>query len=104
MATRIYVGNLPYSATDQQLGELFAPYGEVTEATVVTDRGTGQSKGFGFVQMTSDDAARSAIAGLDGSSWQERSLRVSEAQAREDRPRRDDNRGRRDDSSRDRRW
>ncbi|HEV2458939.1 MAG TPA: RNA-binding protein, partial [Ktedonobacterales bacterium] len=51
MATRIYVGNLPYSTDDQQLTQLFGAFGEVREATVVIDRGTGQSKGFGFVEM-----------------------------------------------------
>jgi hypothetical protein len=60
MATRIYVGNLPYSATNDQLAELFGPYGEIVEATVVIDRGTGQSKGFGFVEMATDEAARNA--------------------------------------------
>ena len=84
MATRIYVGNLPYSATDQQLADLFGQYGEVTESTVIMDRNSGQSKGFGFVQMSEDDAARSAIAALDGANLDGRSIRVSEAQARPD--------------------
>ncbi len=84
MATRIYVGNLPYSATNQQLTELFGQYGEVTEANIIIDRTSGQSKGFGFVQMSDDDAARSAIAGLDGTNMGGRNVRVSEAQARPD--------------------
>lgn len=85
VATRIYVGNLPYSADNQQLSELFSVFGEVVEATVVMDRDTGQSKGFGFVQMADDDAARNAIAGLNGTMFGNRTIRVNEAQARPDR-------------------
>ena len=61
MSTRIYVGNLPYSATNDQLAELFSQYGEVAEATVVMDRGTGQSKGFGFIEMVTDETARGRV-------------------------------------------
>lgn len=82
MATRIYVGNLPYSATNEQLTDLFSAFGEVSEATIITDRDTGQAKGFGFVQMAQDDAARTAIAQLDGSTLDNRAIRVNEAQAR----------------------
>lgn len=82
MATRIYVGNLPYTATSEQLTDLFSAFGEVSEATIITDRGTGQAKGFGFVQMTQDDAARTAIANLDGTTLDNRAIRVNEAQAR----------------------
>ena len=85
MATRIYVGNLPYSADDQQLTQLFGAFGDVVEATVVIDRATGQSKGFGFVQMADDDAARNAIAGLNGTLLGNRSIRVNEAQPRPER-------------------
>ena len=85
MATRIYVGNLPYSADDQQLAQLFGAFGDVVEATVVIDRATGQSKGFGFVQMADDDAARNAIAGLNGTLLGNRSIRVNEAQPRPER-------------------
>ena len=85
MATRIYVGNLPYTATSEQLTDLFSAFGEVSEATIITDRGTGQAKGCGFVQMTQDDAARSAIARLDGTTLDNRSIRVNEAQARPER-------------------
>ncbi len=85
VATRIYVGNLPYSADNQQLSELFSVFGEVVEATVVIDRDTGQSKGFGFVQMADDDAARNAIAGLNGTMLGNRTIRVNEAQARPER-------------------
>ena len=86
MAMRIYIGNLPYSATDQGLAQLFAPYGAVTEARLIVDRASGQSKGFGFVEMNDDRAARTAIAELNGTVVDDRAIRVSEAQARPDRP------------------
>ena len=82
MATRIYVGNLPYSATSDQLTQLFSAFGEVAEATIIQDRETGQAKGFAFVQMVDDDAARTAIAQLDGTTLDNRAIRVNEAQAR----------------------
>jgi cold-inducible RNA-binding protein len=108
MATRIYVGNLPYSATNEQLAQVFGQYGDVSEATVVMDRDTGQSKGFGFVQMEDDEAARQAIANLNGTQLDNRTIRVSEAQARPDRGGggggRYGDRPRRDDRSGDRRW
>lgn len=85
MATRIYVGNLPYSATDEQLTQIFSAYGEVVEATIVIDRSSGQSKGFGFVQMTDDAAAHNAIASLNGTMLDNRSIRVNEAQPRPER-------------------
>ncbi|HEV2460991.1 MAG TPA: RNA-binding protein [Ktedonobacterales bacterium] len=105
MSTRIYVGNLPYNATDEQLSQLFTPYGDVSEVTVVIDRSTGQSKGFAFVQMEDDAAARSAIAGVNGTILDGRAIRVSEAQARQDRSGgRYDSRPRRDDRSGGGRW
>ena len=82
MGTRIYVGNLPYSADDAQLQQLFAAYGSVVDARVITDRNTGQSKGFGFVEMSTDDEARSAIAGLNGTMLGNRALRLDEAAER----------------------
>lgn len=85
MATRIYVGNLPYSADNQQLIDLFGAFGEVVEASVVMDRDTGQSKGFGFVQMATDDAARNAIQSLNGTMLGNRTIRVNEAQPRPER-------------------
>ena len=85
MSTRIYVGNLPYSATNEQIAQLFTEYGEVSEATVVMDRDSGRSKGFGFVQMDDDAAARTAIGALNGTTLDDRAIRVSEAQARADR-------------------
>lgn len=85
MSTRIYVGNLPFSATDQQLTQLFAAYGDVSEVSIIVDRDSGQSKGFGFVQMSDDAAARTAIAELNGTMLDNRAIRVNEAQARPDR-------------------
>lgn len=85
MATRIYVGNLPYSADNGQLTRLFSTFGDVTEASVVMDRESGRSKGFGFVQLSSDAAARSAITSLDGTLLDNRTIRVNEAQPRTER-------------------
>jgi len=85
MATRIYVGNLPYSATNEQLSQLFAAYGDVVEATVVMDRETGQVKGFGFVEMGDESSAQAAIAGLNGADMGGRAIRVNEAQPRPER-------------------
>jgi RNA recognition motif-containing protein len=85
MSTRVYVGNLPYSATNEQLTELFAPYGEITEVTIPVDRDSGRIKGFGFVQMTDDAAARTAIDALNGTTFGDRTIRVNEAQARPER-------------------
>lgn len=85
MAKRIYVGNLPYTVDNQQLASLFGEYGEVIEATVITDRDTGQSKGFGFVQMAVDAEAMNAINQLNGSQLGNRTIRVNEAQPRVER-------------------
>lgn len=78
----IYVGNLPYSATDNQLRDAFAAFGEVSSAKVVMDRDTGRSKGFGFVEMPNDDQGNAAIKGLDGSSLGGRNIKVNEAKPR----------------------
>ncbi|MGO8946369.1 MAG: RNA recognition motif domain-containing protein [Ktedonobacterales bacterium] len=85
MATRIYVGNLPYTTDNEQLAQLFSAFGEVVEASVVIDRDSSRSKGFGFVQMSSDDAARNAITALDGTMLGNRTIRVNEAQPRPER-------------------
>ncbi len=85
MAKRIYVGNLPYTVDGQQLASLFGEYGEVIEATVITDRDSGQSKGFGFVQMADDNEALNAISQLNGSQLGNRTIRVNEAQPRVER-------------------
>mgnify|MGYP001443729969 CR=1 FL=1 len=79
MAKKLYVGNLPFSATDQDLMDLFAPLGAVESASVIIDNATGRSKGFGFVEMAADDAARNAISSLNGSAYKDRTLTVSEA-------------------------
>jgi RNA recognition motif-containing protein len=87
MAKRIYVGGLPYSATEQDLTELFSAHGTVTSATVITDKYTGQAKGFGFVEMSSDPESNAAISALNGALMGGRTLTVNEAKPREERPR-----------------
>ncbi len=76
----IYVGNLAYKTTDDDLRTLFSAHGEVTSARVVTDRVSGQSKGFGFVEMPDRDAAQKAIDAINGNDFQGRKLRVNESQ------------------------
>ncbi|HET9979035.1 MAG TPA: RNA-binding protein [Ktedonobacterales bacterium] len=85
MATRIYVGNLPYTTDNQQLAQLFSAFGEVLDAAVIMDRATGQSKGFGFVEMSDDAQARNAIQALNGTMLGNRTIRVNEAQPRAER-------------------
>ncbi len=85
MAKRIYVGGLSYSATDQDLERLFSDSGTVTSANVVNDRDTGQSKGFGFVEMSTDAESDAAIQSLNGTLMQGRTLVVNEAKPREER-------------------
>ena len=85
MAKKLYVGNLPYSTSDEDLRELFTPYGEVTSANVIIDRMTNRSKGFGFVEMTSNDEAQKAIDELNNSKFGDRSIRVNEALERKPR-------------------
>ncbi|MBU0499325.1 MAG: RNA-binding protein [Gammaproteobacteria bacterium] len=80
----IYVGNLPYSMRDEELRTLFADYGTVSSAKVVIDRETNRSKGFGFVEMDDNSAAKAAIAGLNGTDMSGRPLRVNEARPRDD--------------------
>ncbi len=82
---RIYVGNLPYSVGEDELREMFAPFGQVASANVITDRDSGQSKGFGFVEMASSTEAQAAIAGLNGKEMNGRALTVNEARPRADR-------------------
>lgn len=83
MATKLYVGNLPYSVTGDKLNELFSQYGTVVSADVITDRDSGRSKGFGFVEMGSEDEARAAIDGMNGMDVDGRQLTVNEARPRE---------------------
>jgi RNA recognition motif-containing protein len=87
MEAKLYVGNLPYSARDDSLQELFAQAGSVVSASVVTDRESGRSKGFGFVEMGSPEEAEKAIQMFNGYSLDGRDLRVSIARPREERPR-----------------
>lgn len=79
----LYVGNLSYSIDNHRLNELFSAYGEVSKASVVMDRDTGRSKGFGFVEMNSDSEANAAINALNGKDVDGRSLTVNEAKPRE---------------------
>jgi RNA recognition motif-containing protein len=80
---KLYVGGLPYSVSDGQLSELFTPHGTVDSARVITDRMTGRSKGFGFVEMSSQEEAESAIESLNGTDLEGRSITVNEAKPRE---------------------
>jgi len=82
MAKRLYVGNLKYTVTSEQLGELFAQFGSVSSAEVLIDRDTGRSRGFGFVEMPNDDQAHAAIETLDGRDHDGRRLTVNEAKPR----------------------
>ncbi len=82
---KLYVGNLSYSVTNASLEQLFAPFGQVVSAQVIQDRDTGRSKGFGFVEMGDDNAAREAIKGLHEQEHEGRPLTVNEAKPREDR-------------------
>lgn len=84
MGNKLYVGNLAYVIKDRDLEQMFGQYGTVTSARVITDRDSGQSKGFGFVEMESDDQAQAAIQALNGSEVEGRALTVNEARPRED--------------------
>ena len=85
MGTKLYVGGLPYSTTEQQLSELFAPQGSVTSAKVITDKFTGQSRGFGFVEMATGEEAQKAISALNGTQMDGRTITVNEAKPQEKR-------------------
>ena len=85
MGTKLYVGGLPYSTTEQQLSELFAPQGSVTSAKVITDKFTGQSRGFGFVEMSTEEEAQKAITALNGTQLDGRTMTVNEAKPQEKR-------------------
>jgi len=85
VAKKLYVGNLSYDTSDSKLQEMFEEYGAVQSAQVIMDRDTGRSKGFGFVEMSSDQEAQAAINGLNGKEAGGRSLTVNEARPREDR-------------------
>jgi cold-inducible RNA-binding protein len=86
MAKKLFVGNLSWNSNDQTLQALFATIGTVTSAQVITDRYTGRSRGFGFVEMSNDEEADKAVAELNGKDLDGRQITVNEARPREDRP------------------
>ena len=85
MGKKLYVGNLPYSVDSSELEQMFTPHGQVTSAQIITDRETGRSKGFGFVEMANDAEADAAITALNGQEHGGRALTVNEARPREER-------------------
>jgi cold-inducible RNA-binding protein len=85
MNKKLYVGNMPYSTTEDQIRTLFAQVGEVTEVTLITDRETGRAKGFGFVEMATEEGGKEAIKRFNGHAMGERTLTVNEARPREER-------------------
>ncbi len=85
MSKKLYVGGLPYAVTDQRLEEVFSEHGTVESARVITDRDTGRSRGFGFVEMEAQAEAESAISALNGTDLEGRTLTVNEAKPRENR-------------------
>ena len=88
MPKRIYVGNLPFSATDEEVRQMFAEYGSVNSVSLITDRETGRPRGFGFVEMEDGEEADNAISALHQTQMGGRSLNVNEARPREPRPQR----------------
>ncbi len=95
MATKLFVGSLSWNVKDDDLSQFFASAGTVVSASVITDRDSGRSKGFGFVEMSSDEEAKKAISELNGKELDGREITVNEARPREERPRNsyDNNRG-----------
>lgn len=87
MGTRLYVGSLPYSTTEDELTEMFSKFGSVVSARVITDKFTGQSRGFGFVEMQNSSDAQKAMAELNGTQLEHRTLVVNEAKPQERRER-----------------
>lgn len=83
----IYVGNLPYSVTDSDLRETFTQYGSVDQVNLITDKFSGESKGFGFVEMANNSEADAAIKALNGTDYQGRNITVNQAKPKSDRPR-----------------
>jgi RNA recognition motif-containing protein len=100
MATKLFVAGLAYSMTDNELRDLFAEYGTVESASIVTDRETRRSKGFGFVEMSNEDESKRATEALNGKDMNGRPLTVNEARPREDRPQRSFSGGNRGDDRR----
>ena len=89
MAKKLYVGGLPYATTDTELKDAFSQAGNVTSAVIIMDKMSGRSKGFGFVEMSSDEEAQKAIDTMNGKDFAGRTLTVNEARPMEERPRRD---------------
>ncbi len=89
----MFVGGFPYATTEDELRDYFAQAGAVDSVSIIIDKMTGRSKGFGFVEMSSDEEAQNAISMFDGKEFQGRPLKVNEARPMEDRPRRDFNAG-----------
>ncbi len=89
MSQSLYVGNFPYTTTEDQLRELFAEHGTVESVRIIADRNTGMSRGFGFVDMATEEEAEAAIAALNGTDYNGRALKVNVSRPREERPRRD---------------
>lgn len=87
MSKKLYVGNLSFDVTQGQLQDMFAPYGTVQSAQLISDRDSGRSKGFGFVEMSSDKEAEAAVSGMNGQMVDGRALTVNEARPKESRPR-----------------
>jgi len=87
MTKKLYVGNLSYGSTEDQLRELFLSAGDIASVTIIIDRETGRSKGFGFIEMETDEGAEEAIKKFNGYELERRALTVNEARPREDRPR-----------------
>lgn len=83
---KLYVGNLSFSTTETELNNVFSKFGIVDSVSIINDRETGRSKGFGFVEMNNDQEAQEAITGLNGKQLGDRNLKVNEARAREERP------------------
>lgn len=90
MGNKLYIGNLAFSATEASITELFSQHGTVDSCQLITDRETGRSKGFGFVQMSTDSEAQKAISSLDGSEVDGRQIKVNEARPKENRDNRSD--------------
>ncbi len=87
MGKKLYVGNLDYGMTGEDLTQLFSQFGTVESSTVISDKATGRSKGFGFVEMGNDEEATAAISGMNGKDIKRRQMTVNEARPREDKPR-----------------
>ena len=87
MSKKLYVGNLSFDVTQDQLNQMFSPHGNVQSAQLISDRDTGRSTGFGFVEMSNDQEAAKAITAMNGQMVDGRALTVNEAKPREDRPR-----------------